>query len=147
MHVSCGFHVRRQTLPLVGLTSYQALQLAGAPWQEGSNKTVVITSGAGGTGYIGVQLAKTFFAGRIVTAASPEQIPWVKSLGADVVVDCAWHWTETYIARSGGCAFGQNSSIRPRPSLISRGSLLLTISSVCVRVQTPRCAVLYRHFR
>ena len=62
--------------------------MAGAPW-EGSNKTVVITSGAGGTGYIGVQLAKTFAAGRIITAAAPAQIPWVKSLGADVVVDCA----------------------------------------------------------
>lgn len=74
------------TLPLVGLTSYQALQLAGAPWAEGSNKTVVITSGAGGTGFVAVQLAKAFFARRVVTAAAPQQIPWVKSLGADVVV-------------------------------------------------------------
>lgn len=36
-----------------------------------------------------MQLAKTFAAGRIITAASPAQIPWVKSLGADIVVDCA----------------------------------------------------------
>ena len=58
------------TLPLVGLTSYQALALAGAPWPEGSNKTVVITSGAGGTGFLAVQMARAFSAGRIVTAAA-----------------------------------------------------------------------------
>ena len=58
------------TLPLVGLTSYQALALAGAPWPEGSNKTVVITSGAGGTGFLAVQMARAFAAGRIVTAAA-----------------------------------------------------------------------------
>ena len=63
------------TLPLVGLTSYQALQLAGAPWAEGSNKTVVITSGAGGTGFIAVQLARAFFAGRIVTAGRSTRNP------------------------------------------------------------------------
>ena len=60
----------RQDIPLVGLTSYQALALAGAPWPEGSNKTVVITSGAGGTGFLAVQMARAFAAGRIVTAAA-----------------------------------------------------------------------------
>ncbi len=45
------------TIPLAGLTSVEALQAMGAPWPQ-PNLTMVVTSGTGGTGYIGVQLAK-----------------------------------------------------------------------------------------
>lgn len=52
------------------------------------NLTIVITSGSGGTGLIGVQLAKAFGAGTVVTAASgADNIALVKSFGADVVID------------------------------------------------------------
>merc|ERR1712136_670466 len=57
--------VEAGTIPVVGLTSLQCLQKTGAPWA--SKPTVVVTSGQGGTGFIGIQLAK--------------------GLGADVVVD------------------------------------------------------------
>lgn len=49
--------VAQGTIPLAGLTSVEALQAMGAPWSA-PNLTMVVTSGTGGTGYIGVQLAK-----------------------------------------------------------------------------------------
>jgi len=74
------------TLPVVGGTSLQCLQAAGMPSQK-SNLTVVVTSGQGGTGFVGVQLAKALGATRVITAATGPGIDFVKSLGADVVID------------------------------------------------------------
>ena len=52
------------------------------------NKTVVITSGTGGTGFIGIQLAKAFGAGHVITSTSgATNIAFAKSLGADQVFD------------------------------------------------------------
>ena len=79
------------TLPEVGMTSIQALQKTGAPWDRAKNLTVVITSGSGGTGFIGIQIAKYYGAGTIITATSGPGIEFVKSLGADVVVDYHKH--------------------------------------------------------
>lgn len=79
------------TLPLVALTSYQALRKtgAGSTWDTGKGKTftVVITSGSGGTGFVGVQLAKAWGATRIVTAAGPQNAGWLKEMGASEVID------------------------------------------------------------
>eukprot|EP01065_Artemidia_motanka_P010490 TRINITY_DN1556_c1_g1_i1.p1 TRINITY_DN1556_c1_g1~~TRINITY_DN1556_c1_g1_i1.p1 ORF type:complete len:359 (+),score=134.11 TRINITY_DN1556_c1_g1_i1:94-1077(+) len=76
------------SMPLVGMTSLQCLKKAGAPWDAKRNLTVVITSGSGGTGFIGVQLARVYGAGTIVTATTgADNIALVKSLGADVVTD------------------------------------------------------------
>merc|ERR1712065_3194 len=41
----------------------------------------------GGTGFIGIQLAKALGAGTVITAATGDGIDFVKGLGADVVVD------------------------------------------------------------
>ena len=50
------------TLPLVGKTMYQALELASellTPANKAANRScVVVSSGTGGTGTVGVQLAK-----------------------------------------------------------------------------------------
>lgn len=78
------------TIPLVGLTALEMLVKSGAPWGScGSNCTVVVTSGSGGTGFMSVQLAKHVFnAAHIVSATSgAANIAFVKSIGADVVVD------------------------------------------------------------
>ena len=63
------------TIPLVGQTALECLQRTGAPWSDkGTNLTVLITSGSGGTGFIGVQLAKRAFgAAHVITAASGER--------------------------------------------------------------------------
>ena len=80
---------------LVGpaLTDWFAFAAGGAPWTaaaaaHGVNTTAVIVSGSGGTGYVAVQLAKALGMRRVVTAATgASTIAWVRSLGADVVVD------------------------------------------------------------
>ena len=87
------------TVPEVGLTSLFSLKRtaslpntpmpAGTPWgARGDNVTVVITAGSGGTGYIGIEIAKAYGAAHIATAASgANEIAFVKSLGATHVVD------------------------------------------------------------
>lgn len=78
------------TMPVVGGTALQCLKAAGMPSQL-TNLTVVVTAGQGGTGFIGVQLAKALGATRVVTAATGKGIELMKMLGADVVVDYHKH--------------------------------------------------------
>lgn len=75
------------SLPLVGLTDYQAFKKAGAPWTDKNNLTVVIVSGSGGTGLPAIQLAKHYGAARIITASSSSNFELLKSLGATDVFD------------------------------------------------------------
>ena len=74
-------------VPLVGITNYQAFVKAGAPWPAADNVTVVITSGEGGTGHLAVQMARNMGAGFVITAADTAHLEYVRSLGADLVVD------------------------------------------------------------
>jgi NADPH:quinone reductase-like Zn-dependent oxidoreductase len=83
------------TLPEVSMTSAQALKKAGAPWDPKKNVTVVITSGSGGTGFVAVQLAKAYGAGTVITATGGQaNIDFLKSIGADIVVD--YHQQELF---------------------------------------------------
>lgn len=75
------------TLPLVGKTLFQNFKQAGFPWEGRHNLSMVVTSGAGGTGTIAVQFAKAYGASQIITAASPFNNAMLKQLGATVVVD------------------------------------------------------------
>jgi NADPH:quinone reductase-like Zn-dependent oxidoreductase len=85
------------TIPEVGLTSLFSLKRTGSepdtpmppasPWTK-SNVTVVITAGSGGTGFIGIEIAKAYGATHIATATTGEAgIAFVKSLGATIVTD------------------------------------------------------------
>jgi len=74
------------TLPLVALTSLQAFQKSGGPWKS-KNVSVLITSGSGGTGFVGVQIAKALGANFVATSTSTEHVDFVKNLGADLVID------------------------------------------------------------
>jgi len=77
------------TMPCVAVTSLECLKATGAPWANRTNVSVAITSGQGGTGFIGIQLAKALSASHIITAASGDGIAFVKSLGAETVIDYA----------------------------------------------------------
>ena len=70
-------------LPLVSLTSYQALHdiLRLQPGQK-----VLIQGGAGGIGTIAIQIAKMLGA-YVATTASPKNFDLVRDLGADQVID------------------------------------------------------------
>lgn len=70
-------------LPLVGLTSWQALvEIA----KVKAGQKVLIHAGSGGVGSIAIQLAKSLGA-TVATTTSEKNIPWVKALGADTIID------------------------------------------------------------
>ncbi len=71
------------TIPLVGLTSWQALfDVAGLK----AGQSVLIHAGAGGIGSLAIQLAKAKGA-RVLTTARAVNHDYVKSLGADIAID------------------------------------------------------------
>jgi len=71
------------SIPLVGLTSWQAL-FDIAHMKRGDR--VFIQAGAGGVGTFAIQLAKHFGA-HVITTTSSRNTEFVKSLGADEVID------------------------------------------------------------
>lgn len=71
------------SIPLVALTSWQVL-VEIAKLKKGQK--VFIQAGSGGVGVIAIQLAKHLGA-FVATTTSTANVDWVKSLGADVVID------------------------------------------------------------
>ena len=71
------------SIPLVGLTSWQAL-VEQANIKKGQK--VFIQAGSGGVGTFAIQLAKHLGA-YVATTTSDKNIPLVKSLGADLIID------------------------------------------------------------
>lgn len=86
------------SLPLVALTAWQALVEIGnvQPGQK-----VLIHAGAGGVGSIAIQLAKQLGA-EVATTTSAANAGFVRSLGADVVVD---YRSEDFAERLSGYDF------------------------------------------
>jgi NADPH:quinone reductase-like Zn-dependent oxidoreductase len=80
------------SIPLVGLTAWQALIDRG---ELKSGQKVFIQAGSGGVGTFAIQLAKHLGA-IVATTASLANIPLVRSLGADVIID---YKTEDFEAR------------------------------------------------
>src|SRR3954464_15908578 len=71
------------SLPLVGLTAWQALVENG---RLRKGQKVFIQAGSGGVGTFAIQLAKHLGA-TVATTTSTANVDLVKKLGADVVVD------------------------------------------------------------
>jgi alcohol dehydrogenase len=76
-------HEQAASLPLVGLTSWQALVEIG---QVSRGQKVLIHAGAGGVGSFAIQLAK-YLGAHVTTTASERNLALVERLGADQVVD------------------------------------------------------------
>lgn len=75
--------VQAASVPMVGLTSWQALKER-ANIQR--NQQVFIPAGSGGIGSFAIQLAKHFGA-KVATSTSTGNLKWVQALGADNVID------------------------------------------------------------
>lgn len=70
--------------PLVLITAWEAL-FGRARLSEG--QTLLVHAGAGGVGHVAIQLAKQVGARVATTVSSPEKAEFVRSLGADDVID------------------------------------------------------------
>ena len=68
---------------MAGLTSLQSLNFYGS--LEGKN--VLIIGASGGTGHLGVQIAKYLKAKTVVGVCSSKNSEFVKSIGADMVLE------------------------------------------------------------
>ncbi|WDF33703.1 NADP-dependent oxidoreductase [Arthrobacter agilis] len=66
------------TMPLAGLTAFQALRAVGA----GEGETVLVHNGAGGVGTYAIQIAKAWGA-RVLATASEKNHEFLRSLGAE----------------------------------------------------------------
>jgi NADPH:quinone reductase-like Zn-dependent oxidoreductase len=84
------------SVPLSAFTAYQALFTQGGlklGWKDASGKAenakkrVLITAGAGGVGVWLVQLARAAGVGEIVAIVGPDNVDFVKSLGATEVIN------------------------------------------------------------
>jgi zinc-binding alcohol dehydrogenase family protein len=71
-------------MPLTSITAWEAFY---ERMKVERGRSILIINGAGGVGSIGIQLAKNSNLTVIATASRPESVAWVKSLGADQVVD------------------------------------------------------------
>lgn len=76
-------HLEAASLTLVGGTAWEALVVR-AELRVG--ESVLVHGGAGGVGHVAIQVAKAIGA-RVFTTARGEQAEFVRSLGADVVID------------------------------------------------------------
>ncbi|SFO09588.1 NADPH:quinone reductase [Mesorhizobium sp. NFR06] len=76
-------HAHAAALPLASLTAWQGLVRHGG-LQAGQR--ALIHAGAGGVGHLAVQIAKARGA-YVVSTASPNKLGFVRSLGADEVID------------------------------------------------------------
>lgn len=76
-------HVEAATLPLAGITAWEALFNAG---QLQANQRVLIHAGSGGVGSLAIQLAKSRGA-YVIATTSERNSALVKSLGADEVIN------------------------------------------------------------
>jgi NADPH:quinone reductase-like Zn-dependent oxidoreductase len=70
------------SLPLIGLTSIQALERVGLK----ADDRILIHAGSGGVGSFAIQYAKEKGA-YVYTTTSTKNVEWVKALGADRVID------------------------------------------------------------
>ncbi|WMO16113.1 zinc-dependent alcohol dehydrogenase family protein [Pseudoalteromonas piscicida] len=76
-------HKEAAALSLVGGTVWEAL-ITRANLQVG--ESILVHGGAGGVGHIAIQVAKAAGA-RVITTVSSHNIDFVRSLGADVIID------------------------------------------------------------
>ena len=113
------------SLPLVGLTAWQALVERG---QLKRDQKVFIQAGSGGVGTFAIQLAKHLGA-TVATTTSTSNVELVRSLGADVVVDYRKEDFETKLSGYDLVLHSQNGKALGKSLRVLRtGGQLVSIS-------------------
>ncbi|MDZ7892967.1 MAG: NADP-dependent oxidoreductase [Rhodoferax sp.] len=113
------------SIPLVGLTAWQAL-VEVAQLKKGQK--VFIQAGSGGVGTFAIQLAKHLGA-TVATTTSTTNVPLVKRLGADVVIDYKTHDFEDVLRDYDVVLHSQDSkALEKSMHVLKRGGKLVSIS-------------------
>jgi NADPH:quinone reductase-like Zn-dependent oxidoreductase len=97
-------HLEAASLTLVGGTVWEALVSRA---QLAVQETILIHGGAGGVGSIAIQLAKAMGA-RVITTARRRNHEFVRSLGADEVID---HTSDDYVSAVADLTQGQGVNV------------------------------------
>lgn len=134
-------HVHAAALPLAGLTAWQSL-VDTAHVEPGQR--VLIHGGGGGVGHLAVQVAKARGA-HVIATASGSKHEFVKSLGADEVIDYRTvDFTDTVrdvdvVLETVGGDYGERSLRSLRP-----GGLLITVverASTVLKARTEAAGI------
>jgi alcohol dehydrogenase len=113
------------SIPLVGLTAWQAL-VEKAKLKKGQK--VFIEAGSGGVGTFAIQLAKHQGA-FVATTTSAANAPWVKNLGADLVIDYRKDDFETILRHYDVVLHSQdNKTLLRALKVLKPGGTLISIS-------------------
>eukprot|EP00735_Rhodelphis_limneticus_P001778 TRINITY_DN12461_c0_g1::TRINITY_DN12461_c0_g1_i1::g.15067::m.15067 TRINITY_DN12461_c0_g1::TRINITY_DN12461_c0_g1_i1::g.15067 ORF type:complete len:345 (-),score=39.17,sp/Q7T3C7/RT4I1_DANRE/32.42/2e-46,ADH_zinc_N_2/PF13602.1/4.8e-23,ADH_zinc_N/PF00107.21/1.2e-13,ADH_zinc_N/PF00107.21/9.2e+03,ADH_N/PF08240.7/4.9e-06,ADH_N/PF08240.7/4.2e+02 TRINITY_DN12461_c0_g1_i1:119-1153(-) len=88
-HIPMGLSLTEAAaLPLVALTTYQALVQKGRFTEsDGEGKTILVHAGSGGLGSFAVQFCKKYLGFHVISTCGSRNVDLVKSLGADEVID------------------------------------------------------------
>jgi len=97
-------HLEAASLTLVGGTVWEALVTRA---QLTVQETILIHAGAGGVGTVAIQLAKAMGA-RVITTARSSNHEFVRSLGADEVID---HTSDDYVSAVSDLTQGQGVNV------------------------------------
>jgi NADPH:quinone reductase-like Zn-dependent oxidoreductase len=89
-------HVEAAAVALVGLTAVVSIE---STLQLKAGETILIQGGAGGVAAFAIQLAKHIGA-RVITTTSTANLPYVRGLGADEVID---YTTQDFTRLVSGC--------------------------------------------
>jgi len=118
-------------VPLVGLTALQGLQKC-LVLQKGA--TVLILGGSGGNGICAIQIAKAHGA-TVYTTCSAKNVDFVKSLGADEVIDYTNDdWSEVLKGRNLDSVFdtvGQDGTAQKAAQVLKDNGKILAIMGEC----------------
>src|SRR3954447_7128577 len=117
--------VEAASIPLVGLTAWQALVERG---QLAAGQKVFIQAGSGGVGTFAIQLAKHLGA-TVATTTSTSNIDVVRGLGADVIVDYKTEDFETKLSDYDLVLHSQEGkALEKSLRVLRRGGRLVSIS-------------------
>ncbi|WP_447952773.1 zinc-dependent alcohol dehydrogenase family protein [Sphingopyxis chilensis] len=97
-------HLEAASLTLVGGTVWEALETRA---QLTAQETVLIHGGAGGVGTVAIQFARAMGA-RVITTARPGNHEFVRSLGADEVID---HTSDDYVSAVADLTHGKGVDV------------------------------------
>jgi len=122
-------HNEAAALPLASLTAYETMFSYG---QLAAGQTTLILGGSSGVGHLAVQLAKAAGA-KVITTCGPNNTDYVKSLGADQVINYRTEDLNTAVKEQVNFVFdvvGQKSSRDIGFTKLQRGGAVYTINPV-----------------